>query len=158
MEYDDMLDRAMEETPEIDGTSERFEVPDPDVRQEGNVTVYENFQSTCSRLGREDDHVMKFLQNDLGTSGHIDESGRARLTGEFDADRIERPSTSTSTSSCSARSVGCRTRNWNGNRARCCSAVRRVAPARRRASSYCRPFSVCKSFSVRVKTASRWLA
>ncbi|GGK80812.1 MULTISPECIES: translation initiation factor IF-2 subunit beta [Haloarcula] len=89
MEYDDMLDRAMEETPEIDGTSERFEVPDPDVRQEGNVTVYENFQSTCSRLGREDDHVMKFLQNDLGTSGHIDESGRARLTGEFDADRIE---------------------------------------------------------------------
>jgi translation initiation factor 2 subunit 2 len=89
MEYDDMLDRAMEETPEIDGTSERFEVPTPDVRQEGNVTVYENFQSTCSRLGREDDHVMKFLQNDLGTSGHIDESGRARLTGEFDAGRIE---------------------------------------------------------------------
>ncbi|WP_336339301.1 translation initiation factor IF-2 subunit beta [Haloarcula brevis] len=88
MEYDDMLDRAMEETPDIEGTSERFEVPDPDVRQEGNATVYENFQSTCSRLGREDDHVMKFLQNDLGTSGHIDESGRARLTGEFDAGRI----------------------------------------------------------------------
>lgn len=83
-----MLDRAIEETPEIDGTSERFEVPDPEVRQEGNATVYENFQATCSRLGREDDHVMKFLQNDLGTSGHIDESGRARLTGEFGADRI----------------------------------------------------------------------
>ncbi|WP_423998736.1 translation initiation factor IF-2 subunit beta [Haloarcula salina] len=88
MEYDEMLDRAIEETPEIDGTSERFEVPDPEVRQEGNATVYENFQATCSRLGREDDHVMKFLQNDLGTSGHIDESGRARLTGEFGADRI----------------------------------------------------------------------
>jgi len=83
-----MLDRAIDETPEIDGTSERFEVPDPEVRQEGNATVYENFQATCSRLGREDDHVMKFLQNDLGTSGHIDESGRARLTGEFGADRI----------------------------------------------------------------------
>lgn len=88
MEYDEMLDRAIDETPEIDGTSERFEVPDPEVRQEGNATVYENFQATCSRLGREDDHVMKFLQNDLGTSGHIDESGRARLTGEFGADRI----------------------------------------------------------------------
>jgi translation initiation factor 2 subunit 2 len=31
---------------------------------------------------------MKFLQNELGTSGHIDESGRARLTGEFGQRRI----------------------------------------------------------------------
>jgi len=31
---------------------------------------------------------MKYLQNELGTSGHIDESGRARLTGEFGEDRI----------------------------------------------------------------------
>ena len=37
----------------------------------------------------EDDHVMKFLQNELGTNGHIDESGRARLTGEFGQRRIE---------------------------------------------------------------------
>jgi translation initiation factor 2 subunit 2 len=88
MDYDDMLDRAMEETPEIEGSSDRFEVPDPDVRQEGNVTVYENFQDTCDRLGREDDHVMQFLQNELGTSGHIDESGRARLTGEFSERRV----------------------------------------------------------------------
>jgi len=88
MDYDDMLDRALDETPDIEGSSDRFDVPDPDVRQEGNVTVYENFQSTVDRLGREDDHVMKFLQNELGTSGHIDESGRARLTGEFDASRI----------------------------------------------------------------------
>ncbi|QGN06995.1 translation initiation factor IF-2 subunit beta [Halorhabdus sp. CBA1104] len=88
MDYDDMLDRAIEETPEIDASSERFDVPDPDVRQEGNVTVYENFQATTRRLSRDDDHVMKFLQNELGTSGHIDESGRARLTGEFRERRI----------------------------------------------------------------------
>ncbi|MFC6976097.1 translation initiation factor IF-2 subunit beta [Halomicroarcula sp. GCM10025709] len=88
MEYDDMLDRAIEESPEIDGTSERFEVPDPEVRQEGNVTVFENFQQVCRRLDRDPDHVMQFLQNDVGTSGHIDESGRARLTGEFDAGRV----------------------------------------------------------------------
>lgn len=83
-----MLDRAMEETPDIDGSSERFEVPDPEVRQEGNVTVFENFQQVCRQLGREDEHVMKFLQNEVGTSGHIDESGRARLTGDFGHDRI----------------------------------------------------------------------
>jgi translation initiation factor 2 subunit 2 len=88
MEYDDMLDRAIEGTPEIDGSSERFEVPEPEVRQEGNVTVFENFQQVCRRLDREPDHVIQYLQNDVGTSGHIDESGRARLTGEFDATRI----------------------------------------------------------------------
>jgi translation initiation factor 2 subunit 2 len=88
MDYDDMLDRALEETPDIEGSSDRFDVPDPEVRQEGNVSVYENFQSTVDRLGRDEDHVMKFLQNELGTSGHIDESGRARLTGEFSERRI----------------------------------------------------------------------
>ncbi|MFD1589006.1 translation initiation factor IF-2 subunit beta [Halorientalis brevis] len=89
MDYEDQLDRAMEHTPDIEGSTDRFDVPDPEVRQEGNVTVYENFQSTTKRLGREDDHVMKFLQSELGTSGHIDESGRARLTGEFGERRVQ---------------------------------------------------------------------
>jgi len=88
MDYEDQLDRAMEQTPDIEGSSDRFDVPDPEVRQEGNVTVYENFQDTTSRLDRDENHVMKFLQSELGTSGHIDESGRARLTGEFNEDRI----------------------------------------------------------------------
>lgn len=86
--YDDHLDRALERTPEIEGSGDRFDVPDPEVRQEGNVTVYENFQDTLDRLGRDDEHVLKFLQNELGTSAHIDESGRARLTGEFSQGRI----------------------------------------------------------------------
>ncbi|WP_436934838.1 translation initiation factor IF-2 subunit beta [Halovenus marina] len=89
MDYDDMLDRGIEETPDIEGDSHRFTVPDPDVRQEGHATVFENFKGVCDDLGREGDHVLKFLQDELGTSAHIDESGRARLTGEFDADRIQ---------------------------------------------------------------------
>jgi translation initiation factor 2 subunit 2 len=88
MDYHDQLDRALSDTPEIEGDSERFSVPSPDVRQEGNVTVYENFQKTVDRLDREEDHVLKELQNELGTSAHIDESGRARLTGSFDEQRV----------------------------------------------------------------------
>lgn len=88
MDYEDQLDRAMEHTPDIETEGERFEVPDPDVMQEGNVTVYENFQATVRRLDRDEDRVVQFLQTELGTSGHIDESGRARLTGSFDARRI----------------------------------------------------------------------
>lgn len=88
MDYDEQLDRAISETPDIEETGARFEVPDPEVRAEGNVTVYENFQETVNRLDREATHVMKFLQNDLGTSAHIDESGRARFTGDFKQSRV----------------------------------------------------------------------
>ena len=89
MDYEEQLDRALEQSPDIAGSGDRFQVPDPNVRQEGNVTVYENFQATVDELDRDDAHVVKYLQNELGTSGHIDESGRARLTGSFTAGRIE---------------------------------------------------------------------
>lgn len=88
-EYEEALDRALERAPDIEGGGDRFDVPRPEVRQEGNVSVYENFQKTVDRLGRGERLVLKFLQNELGTSAHIDERGRARLTGSFTADRIE---------------------------------------------------------------------
>jgi len=88
MDYDDMLERGIEQTPDIDPGSERFDVPEPDVRQEGHATVFENFRDVCRDLDRDERHVLQFLQNELGTSAHIDESDRARLTGEFSADRI----------------------------------------------------------------------
>jgi translation initiation factor 2 subunit 2 len=91
MDYDDQLDRAMEHTPDNESQGERFQVPDPDVRQEGNTTVYENFQATVRRLDRDGEHVVQYLQNELGTSGHIDECCRARLTGSFDQLRIGDP-------------------------------------------------------------------
>jgi translation initiation factor 2 subunit 2 len=89
MDYDDMLGRGMEQTPDIEGDSSRFEVSDPEVRQEGHNTVFENFQDICDELGRGPEHVLKFLQDELGTSAHIDESERARLTGEFNQRRIQ---------------------------------------------------------------------
>ncbi|WP_224449653.1 translation initiation factor IF-2 subunit beta [Haloprofundus salilacus] len=90
MDYDDQLDKALAESPDIESSGSRFEVPDPNVRPEGNVTVFENFQPVVDRLGRDEAHVLKFLQTELGTSGHIDESGRARLTGDFREDRVAR--------------------------------------------------------------------
>ncbi|SEO87795.1 translation initiation factor 2 subunit 2 [Halogranum amylolyticum] len=88
MGYEDHLDRALEETPDIEDAGSRFEVPDPDVRPEGNVTVYENFQSTIDRLGRDDSHLLRFLQSELGTSAQLDDRGRARFTGEFRQRRV----------------------------------------------------------------------
>jgi translation initiation factor 2 subunit 2 len=88
MDYDDRLERALEQTPEDVGGGDRFEVPAPTVRQEGNVTIYENFRSTTDRLARTADHLLGFLQSELGTSASIDETGRARLTGSFKRRRI----------------------------------------------------------------------
>jgi translation initiation factor 2 subunit 2 len=88
MDYDDRLERALERTPEDVGGGDRFEVPVPSVRQEGNVTVYENFRATTDRLARANDHLLRYLQSELGTSASIDETGRARLTGSFKQRRI----------------------------------------------------------------------
>ncbi|WP_439026621.1 translation initiation factor IF-2 subunit beta [Haloarchaeobius sp. DT45] len=88
MDYEDHLDRAIAESPDVEATGDRFSVPDPTVRQEGKMTVYENFDDTVDVLNRDPAHLMKFLQDELGTSGHIDESGRARLTGSFRETRV----------------------------------------------------------------------
>lgn len=88
MDYDDQLDRALEETPDIQDEQTRLEVPDPEVRTEGHATVFENFQDVVDQVGRDQDHLLQFLQSEFGTSAGIDESGRARLTGDFRQDRI----------------------------------------------------------------------
>ena len=89
MEYDDALERGLERAPEIEETASRYEVPDASVRPEGNVTVYENFQATADHFDREPDHLLKFLQSELGTAAKIDETGRARLTGSFKRSRVQ---------------------------------------------------------------------
>ena len=89
MDYDEQLERALEEKPDIAGEEKRFEVPEANIRTEGNVTVFENFQEILDQIDREDRHVLKFLQDELGTSAQIDERGRARLTGEFSSRRVE---------------------------------------------------------------------
>jgi translation initiation factor 2 subunit 2 len=88
MDYDEQLDRALSEAPDVNHGGDRFTVPDPVVRQEGNATVYENFAETHDRLARDADHLQTFLQSELGTSAQIDDKGRVRLTGEFKQRRV----------------------------------------------------------------------
>lgn len=89
MDYDSQLDRALEDMPEIEGEGERFEVPEPEVRIEGKSTILANFQGIVDTLNREEDHVMKYLLREIGTAGHVDESGRARFKGDFSVDEFE---------------------------------------------------------------------
>lgn len=88
MDYDEMLDRALEETPDLDGSGVRFELPEPVTRTEGHFTVYENFKETASELNRDPSDVMSAVQDELGTNAELDEKSRLRLTGDFDTRKI----------------------------------------------------------------------
>lgn len=88
MEYEESLERAIANSPDIAGADARFELPEPELREEGHVTVYENAPETVDRLGREPEHVMKHLQQEFGTSASLDDRGRLRLTGSFDTARV----------------------------------------------------------------------
>jgi len=157
MDYEEQLDRAMEEKPDIAGNESRFEVPEPNVRKEGNVTVYENFQSTLDDLSRQQDHVLKFIQNELGTSAQIDDRG-PRVSPVSSASAASRKcSTTTSRRTSSARSVACRTRtSRRTSKATSASTARRVAPGL--PSDYCSRLRFSRSRSVRMNSASRRVA
>ncbi|WP_313695676.1 translation initiation factor IF-2 subunit beta [Halorarum halobium] len=88
MVYDDMLDRAVEESPDAEGTDSRFDVPEPVVRVDGSVTVVDNLGEIADTLDRDPGHVLQFLQSAVGTAGSVDDRGRGRLTGEFKRGRI----------------------------------------------------------------------
>jgi len=81
-DYDELLDKAQEEVPEDIGTGERFELPELDTRKDGSKTVIEDFSKVADKLGRDEKHLSKYLQNEVGTAGHI-ESGELVLNGEF---------------------------------------------------------------------------
>ena len=89
MDYDDQLDRAMDRTPDVQSAGDRFEVPDADLRIDGNFTVVENFPALTDALGREPAHVMQFLQSELGTAAQLDDNGRLRLTGNFRRAKVD---------------------------------------------------------------------
>lgn len=81
-DYDELLEKGMDEVPEDVGDSERFEIPDVQSRKEGSKTVIENFSEFVKKFNREEKHLSNFIQNELGTAGHV-ENGELILNGEF---------------------------------------------------------------------------
>ncbi|MFP4633167.1 MAG: translation initiation factor IF-2 subunit beta [Halobacteriales archaeon] len=90
MSYESDLDRALDEMPDIEGSRDRFEVPEPEVQTEGSSTLLTNFQEILDVLNRDEDHLMKYLLSEIGTAGHVDQGGRARFKGDFSTDEFSR--------------------------------------------------------------------
>ncbi len=81
-DYEELLEKGLDEVPEDTGKNERFELPEVDTRKDGSKTIVVNFSKIAEKLSREEKHLSKYLQNELGTAGRI-KDGELVLNGEL---------------------------------------------------------------------------
>ncbi|MFO7925096.1 MAG: translation initiation factor IF-2 subunit beta [Halobacteriota archaeon] len=89
MEYEASLDRALEAVPDIGSAGERLSVPDAVAQTDGAFTRFTNLDAIADALNRDTDHIHRYVQQTLATSGKLDE-GVGRYNGNFDARDFER--------------------------------------------------------------------
>lgn len=81
-DYNELLDRAIEQLPPEVFETKRFTVPKAYSDIQGNRTFIKNFKEIADALNRDPQHVLKYLLRELGTAGNI-EGGRAIMQGKF---------------------------------------------------------------------------
>jgi translation initiation factor 2 subunit 2 len=84
MDYETKLDRAITLMPELGGSDERLQVPDPQAQRDGAFTRLTNLKELADALSRDAEHLHREIQRDLGTAGQF-EDGRGRYNGQFSA-------------------------------------------------------------------------
>ena len=87
-EYIKFLDRVLKQLPSTKATDSRFSIPQLKVFVEGKTTIFDNFDVVCNYINREQEHVMKFLLNELGTAGKII-GDRVIFQGRFTTSEVE---------------------------------------------------------------------
>lgn len=88
MKYEELLEQAMKELPESVLKKERFEVPKVKGHIQGNRTIISNFLQIADTLGRNRDHMLKFVLRELATPGEIKKSGSVIIGTKMPASRI----------------------------------------------------------------------
>ena len=88
MDYEASLDRALSAVPDIGSGGDRLSVPDAVAQADGAFTRFNNLDAVADALNRNTDHLHRFLQRSLATSGKL-QSGVGRYNGEFAARDFE---------------------------------------------------------------------
>jgi translation initiation factor 2 subunit 2 len=70
--YSALLKRAREKLPQVQVSTDRFQVPEPDVMVDGRNTVIRNLQEIATVLRREPEHIIGYLARELGCPGVLD--------------------------------------------------------------------------------------
>jgi len=81
-DYEELLDRAVEQLPQKVLETKRFQVPKAYSMIQGNRTMIQNFSEIADAMNRDPQHLLKFLLRELGTAGNL-EGSRAILQGKF---------------------------------------------------------------------------
>lgn len=76
MSYVDLLKRGRSQVPDKVKGDIRFEMPKAETLDEGKATVIPNFKQICDALRRDPEHVLKWLQRELGAPC-VNSGGRA---------------------------------------------------------------------------------
>ncbi|MBI2108273.1 translation initiation factor IF-2 subunit beta [Candidatus Woesearchaeota archaeon] len=86
--YKEMLEETRKGLPEVVQIRDRFEIPKVMGHVQGNRTIISNFLQIASTLGREVDHLLKFVLKELATPGEIKKSGALIMGTKVPASRI----------------------------------------------------------------------
>ncbi|MGQ9726065.1 MAG: translation initiation factor IF-2 subunit beta [Candidatus Bathycorpusculaceae bacterium] len=88
-EYEELLKKARSQIPEVYSKRERLELPRMNVSVIGMRTIIHNFREIADVLGRESQHILKFLTRELATAATLQEE-RAIFKGKFSQETLDR--------------------------------------------------------------------
>jgi translation initiation factor 2 subunit 2 len=71
MDYEEMLDRGRKNLPKAVLETARFEIPKAKGHIEGNKTIISNFAQIAAALGRDVEHLLKYVLKGLATPGEM---------------------------------------------------------------------------------------
>jgi|TARA_B100001964_G_scaffold60863_1_gene68978 translation initiation factor 2 subunit 2 len=87
-EYKKLLKDVRKELPEHVFQKERFEIPNVKGHIQGSRTVISNFLQIANTLGRQPEHMLKFILRELATPGDVKKSGSIIIGAKIPASRI----------------------------------------------------------------------
>lgn len=75
MNYKELLEKARKLLPTAAFEKQRFEIPKVLGHIQGNMTVVSNFRQIADTLGRQHEHLLKFILKELATPGELKPKG-----------------------------------------------------------------------------------
>ena len=72
MKYENLLNKAYQNLPKVEETTERLEIPEPEIIIQGRQTIIKNFSQICEAMRRDPNHLLKFLTKELATPAGFD--------------------------------------------------------------------------------------
>ena len=88
LDYDKLLERAREGLEDVMQNADRFSPPVPEILHEGSKkTIIRNFSEIVDALRRDENHLYKFLIQELATAGSVN-NRRLVLQGRVPAKKI----------------------------------------------------------------------